>query len=403
MRLRFLFVTILIATLFSSCRKEQYVASVTDLKLVRMEPSSGYPGAIVKVLGRNFSPKASENKVKVGGKFAKVLDANKWDLTIVLPDLTAGSYDVEVDAPAGRAGGLSFLYKAKPEHIYITSIVVGAIGKKDNIDGIGTEARLSMPEGLIPDSHGGFYILQRGTFAIRYMDMYRKITTLPISGAALNFPWQGAVSGSGEIYFCNKGANQILKMNSSGVVSALAGFELSNPMGVKFDSEGFGYLANRNKNGGEIVVFKNDVVVNKISVPNPTCIAFDSKGRGLIGTNNAGYIFMLEKDGSVHKVAGDGNIKGTNGDGTPGNLLETSTIGFVNGIWCAKDGSVYFCDVSGLCVRRLKPDASGDYSKGSLETVSSGFYPSDIAVTEDCSKIYVTSAPTHTIRLIEVI
>lgn len=403
MRLRFLFVTMLLVTLFSSCRKEQYVASVTELKLVRMEPSSGYPGAIVKVLGRNFSPKASENKVKIGSKDAKVLDANKWDLTIVLPDLAAGSYKVEVHTPKGKASGLTFLYKAKPEHIYITSIIAGAAGSNNSVDGIGTEALLSMPEGLIPDSKGGFYILQRGTFAVRHMDAYRKIITLPISGVPLNFPWHGALASSGDLYFCNKAANQILKMNSAGVISALPGFDLSNPMAIKFNAEGFGYLANRNKNGGEIVIFKDDVVVKTVSVPKPTCIAFDDKGRGLIGTNDAGYLFLLEKDGSVVKIAGSGNIKGTSGDGTSGNLLGTSTIGFVNGIWCAKDGSIYFCDVTGLCVRCLKPDASGDYSKGSLETISSGFYPSDIVVAEDCSKIYVTSAPTHTIRMIEVI
>lgn len=33
----------------------------------------------------------------------------------------------------------------------------------------------------------------------------------------------------------------------------------------------------------------------------------------------------------------------------------------------------------------------------------SGFYPSDVVVSEDCAKIFVTSATTNTIRLIEII
>ena len=35
--------------------------------------------------------------------------------------------------------------------------------------------------------------------------------------------------------------------------------------------------------------------------------------------------------------------------------------------------------------------------------LASGFYPSDVVVSEDCAKIFVTSATTNTIRLIEII
>ena len=94
---------------------------------------------------------------------------------------------------------------------------------------------------------------------------------------------------------------------------------------------------------------------------------------------------------------------GSKGDGVPGDLLGKSTIGKVNGIWCAKDGALYFCDVTAQSVRKLTPGAGGDYSKGKLETIASGFYPSDVVVSEDCAKIFVTSATTNTIRLIEII
>ena len=106
----------------SACQNDKYIANVTDLRLVRIDPGSGYSGGIVKVLGRNFSDKAKENIVLVGGKQAKVLDANQWDLTIVLPENEPGEYDVQVSAPAGEAAGIKFLYKEKPEHIYLASI-----------------------------------------------------------------------------------------------------------------------------------------------------------------------------------------------------------------------------------------------------------------------------------------
>lgn len=392
-----------LVTLASACQDDKYVANVTELSLVRMDPESGYPGAIVKVLGRNFSEKAKDNVVLIGGKEAKVLDANKWDLTIVVPENEPAEYEVEVTTPAGKAGGIKFLYKEKPEHVYLASIYAGKVGTNASEDGVATSATFSSPEGIIPAGDGSYYILQRGSFAIRKMDSFGRVTTVKTSGAELHHPWQGAVAPSGELYFCNKSSNQLMKMDASGVVKVVPGFTLKNPMGVKFDADGFGYLSNRNTDGGQVIKFKDDAVVKIYSIPMPTCSAVDAAGRVIVGTEDSGYLYMIDKDGEIKQIAGEGNAKGSKGDGVPGDLLGKSTIGKVNGIWCAKDGALYFCDVTAQAVRKLIPGAGGDYTKGKLETIASGFWPSDVVVSEDCAKIFVTSATTHTIRLIEII
>ena len=388
-----------LVTLASACQDDKYVANVTELSLVRMDPESGYSGAIVKVLGRNFS----ENVVLIGGKEAKVLDANKWDLTIVVPENEPAEYEVEVTTPAGKAGGIKFLYKEKPEHVYLASIYAGKVGTNASEDGVATSATFSSPEGIIPAGDGSYYILQRGSFAIRKMDSFGRVTTVKTSGAELHHPWQGAVAPSGELYFCNKSSNQLVKMDAAGVVKVVSGFTLQNPMGVKFDADGFGYLSNRNTDGGQVIKFKDDAVVKIYSIPMPTCSAVDAAGRVIVGTEDSGYLYMIDKDGEIKQIAGEGNAKGSKGDGVPGDLLGKSTIGKVNGIWCAKDGALYFCDVTAQAVRKLTPGAGGDYTKGKLETIASGFWPSDVVVSEDCAKIFVTSATTHTIRLIEII
>ena len=390
-----------LVTLASACQDDKYVANVTELSLVRMDPESGYSGAIVKVLGRNFSEKAKDNVVLIGGKEAKVLDANKWDLTIVVPENEPAEYEVEVTTPEGTAGGIKFLYKEKPEHVYLASIYAGKVGTNASEDGVTTSATFSSPEGIIPAGDGSYYILQRGSFAIRKMDSFGRVTTVKTSGAELHHPWQGAVAPSGELYFCNKSSNQLMKMDAAGVVKVVSGFTLDNPMGVKFDSDGYGYLSNRG--GNNLIKFKDDAVVKIYSIPMPTCTAVDAAGRVIIGTNVSGYLYMLDKDGKIKPIAGDGNRYGSKGDGVPGVLLGTSTIGTVNGIWCAKDGALYFCDITWKTVRKLTPGAGGDYSKGRLETIAKGFYPSDVVVSEDCAKIFVTSATSHTIRLIEII
>lgn len=403
MKKTMIFAAVALAMVAGACQNDKYVAEVTDLRLVRMDPESGYSGGIVKVLGRNFSEKAKDNAVLVGGKPAKVLDANKWDLTIVLPENEPGEYTVDVTSPAGSAGGLKFIYKEKPEHVYLASIYAGKSGTNSTEDGVGTAALLSFPEGIIPAGDDSWYILQRGTFAVRKMDGFGKITTVKTSGTALSHPWHGAMAPSGELYFCNKSSNQLVKMNASGVVTAVPGFTLKDPMAVTFGTDGFGYLSNRGTDGGQVIKFKDDAVVKTWQIPMPTCASLDAAGRLLVGTNSSGYLYMIDKEGNVSKVAGEGNVKGGKGDGAPGDLLDKSTVGMVNGIWCAKDGAVYFCDVTALSVRRLTPGEDGDYSKGKLETICSGFYPSDIVVSDDCSKIFVTSATTHTVRLIEVI
>jgi len=396
------------------CRKDGYVAEVTDLQLVRMDPETGYSGAIVKILGRNFSTKAKENIVIIGGKETKVLDAGKWDLTVVLPEHEPGEYEVEVQTPKARKGGLTFRYKVKPEHTYLTSIYVGKAGSKGSTDGQGSDARLDFPEGIIPArTSGEYWILQRGSFAIRKLDAYGSVTTIKTSGVALNYPWQGAEGPSGDLYFCNKGDGKLLKIDGNGVISEIStGMKLSNPMGVTFDKDGYGYVSVRNtavkddegnEVKGTVLKIKDDAVVKTYPIPQATCSTVDASGRIIVGSNNAGYLFTIGTDGKISRIAGEGNIKGSCGDGTPGDLLGKSTIGSVNGIWCAKDGSVYFCDITALSVRKLTPDGSGDYSKGKIETIASGFYPSDIVVSDDCSKIFVTSATTHTIRMIEVI
>lgn len=392
-----------LVTLASACQDDKYIANVTELSLVRMDPESGYSGAIVKVLGRNFSEKAKDNVVLIGGKEAKVLDANKWDLTIVVPENDPAEYEVQVTTPKGTAGGIKFLYKEKPEHMYLASIYAGKVGTNASEDGMATSATFSSPEGIIPAGDGSYYILQRGSFAIRKMDSFGRVTTVKTSGAELHHPWQGAVAPSGELYFCNKSSNQLMKMDAAGVVKVVSGFTLQNPMGVKFGSDGFGYLSNRNTDGGQVIKFKDDAVVKIFSVPTATCASVDAAGRVIVGSNDSGYLFMIDKEGNVTKIAGDGNRSGSKGDGVPGDLLDKSTIGMVNGIWCAKDGALYFCDVTAQSVRKLTPGAGGDYSKGKLETIASGFYPSDVVVSEDCAKIFVTSATTNTIRLIEII
>ena len=387
---------ILVGTLIVSCRNDRYVASVTELQLVSVSPSTGYSGGIVKILGRNFSEVFGENKVFIGELEAQVLEYNAWDLTVVLPAQAPGVYEITVQTPKGTVSGLQFEYREKPEHSYYVSIIAGS--SAGTVDGTGTQAQFNYPEGLTMDSGGNLWIAQRGaTYSIRKMDQNYNVTTV----VETELPWHCAFDAAGDFYFTAKDKASVFKVTPEGELSAVTftGGALDNPMDVEFDNDGAMWIASRNNN--IVYVVKDGAVTKTYDVTYPTCLALDAKGRMIIGSTTAGYMYMVE-DGELVTIAGNGQYaKSDNPNGVSGDT-STASVGQINGVFAAADGSIWFCDVANEQVRKFSPDASGDYAKGRIETIASGFRPSDVYVTDDCTRIYVSSATTYTIRLIEV-
>lgn len=383
--------------LMTSCKDDRYVASVTELQLASVSPATGYSGGIIKILGRNFSDVFGENRVFIGDLEAQVLEYNPWDLTVVLPAQEPGTYVITVQTPKGTISGLTFDYKEKPEHEYITSIVAGgAIGFAD---GNGASAKIHQPEGIAMDPSGNFWITQRGTsgHAIRKMDRSFNVTTV----LETELPWQCCFDKKGDFYFTAKDKNWVGKITPDGTFSqlSLTGAEIKAPMDVEFDKDGAMWVVSRNNN--KVYKFVNNAKVTEWDLNYPTCLSLDRNGRMIIGSTLAGYMYM-EKDGELVPIAGNGdNSSVNNPDGTAGDT-STAYVGQINGVYAAKDGSIWFTDVRHQTVRKLTPDASGDYAKGKIETIAKGFYPSDLYVTDDCMKVYVTSATSHTVRLIEI-
>jgi streptogramin lyase len=394
---RFLSVFIILAGLMSVSCKEKYVASVTELQLASVSPSTGYPGGIITVYGRNFSNEFGENKVYIGDKEARVLEYNAWDLTVVLPEQEIGTYTITVETPKGTITGLSFDYVEKPEHEYIVSTIAGS-GKNAHADGAGTAAQFAFPEGITMDKDGNLWVTQRGsTRAVRKIDANFNVTTV----ATTELPWHGGFAKDGSFWFAGKDKAKVFKIGTDNSVSevSLTGATLNNPMDVKFDKDGNAWVCSRGAN--EVLKLAGTTVAKKYEVPVNASITFDANGRVIVGSETSGYLYMIEGD-TVKQIAGtgatssSGNIDGTKGDPS------TATIGCTCGLFAAKDGSVYFCDRTNLAVRKITPDENGDYTKGTVKTLVTGHYPSDIYVSDDCSRIYLTCATAHVVKLIEI-
>ena len=176
--------------------KEQYVARITDLRLVSVEPRNGYPGDLVTLIGWNFSPIQEQNEVLVDNAPAIVLEASSSRLQIVLPEHRP----------------LEINYLKRPDHEYMASTIVGQQGQRKCVDGVGTEALTYMPTGINKAPDGTLWFTDRGGNKLRRIAADLTVTTLmdaQIPGAAL---WQGCFDGEGN-YWCNDKANGTTKLS----------------------------------------------------------------------------------------------------------------------------------------------------------------------------------------------
>lgn len=382
---RFLSIFILLAGLLAVSCEEKYVASVTELKFEKVEPAVGCYGDIVKIYGRNFSEEFGENHVWFGDAEAKILEYNKWDLTVVVPKQAVGKYTVKVVTDRGEITGPEFEYLMKQK---VTTILGGAYG---HLDGVGLDAKLAYPEGVTMDKDGNLWITERGgsatTNSVRMMTPDGNVTTV----AFTELPWHGDFNAAGEYHFAAKDKKAIYKVTPSGTVTPLTitGGTVNVPMEVKFDASDNMWICCRNDS--KVLKVTAGQVVKTYDVKNPTCITFDASGRAIVGTNHE----LANTSGQLYLIDGD-QVKV---------IADNTKVGFVGGICAAKDGSVYFGDITSKSIRRLVPGEGGDYFKGEISTVTSNLYPSDVYLDErdeNVLKIYVTCATSFVVKRIDI-
>ncbi|MFA6054869.1 MAG: PKD domain-containing protein [Thermodesulfovibrionales bacterium] len=260
---------------------------------------------------------------------------------------------------------------------------------------LAVQASLNDPYGIAVDSSGNIYIADRGNNRIRKVDTSGIISTVAGNGnagysgdgslaiqASLNGPYGIAIDNSGNIYIADRGNNRIRKVDTSGIITSVAGngnagysgdggratlASLNQPTGVAVDRAGNIYIADKGNNrvrnidsGGNITTVAGNGIAGysgdvgraaQATLNQPTGVAVDRFGKIYIADKGNNLIRRVDNSGFIDTIAGNGNA-GYSGDG---GLAVQASLNAPIGVAVDSSGYIYIVDNGNSRIRSVEP------------------------------------------------
>ncbi|HLI58676.1 MAG TPA: NHL repeat-containing protein [Solirubrobacteraceae bacterium] len=285
--------------------------------------------------------------------------------------------------------------------------------------GPATSAELNYPAAVAVDSAGDVYIADTGDEEVRMVSPSGTITTVagdgvacanpsstcgdggPATSAQLDAPGGVAVTGAGDVYIADSGANKVREVSPSGTIATVAGdgvacqsaggppngcgdggpatsAELDFPSGVAVDSAGNLYIADTYdlevrvvSPSGTITRFAGDGKpctypygcgdggpATSAELTRPIGVAVDS-GNVYIGDMDDQEVRMVASSGTITTIAGHAKACTSPPDGCgDGGPARSAELAFPGGVAVDAAGHVYVADSNDNEVRLLTPSAS---------------------------------------------
>jgi trimeric autotransporter adhesin len=260
------------------------------------------------------------------------------------------------------------------------------------------------------------------------------------TSAELYTPTASAIDNSGNIYIADESNNRVRKVNTSGIISTVAGrtasgysgdgaaataAQLNAPIGVAVDTLGNIYIADELND--RIRIVSTSGIINTFAgngynsgsggggysgdggpatvaeLHTPTSVTLDNSGNVYIADLANQRIRIVNTSGIITTVAGNGSI-GYSGDG---GLATDAELQYPYGVATDATGNLYIADEDNNCIRMV--NTSGDIStiagntssgfsgNGGQATVAELYYPTDIAV-DASGNLYIADSYNNRIR-----
>ncbi len=293
-------------------------------------------------------------------------------------------------------------------NLYFTDSVNNRIRKVDSMGTISTiagtgergfggdggpavQAQLASPYGVAVDGAGNLFIADSFNHRIRKVDSSGVISTIagpgesgdggPAGGAQLRSPSGVAVDDSDNLYIADTGNHRVRKVDSMGTISTIAGT----------GERGFG------GDGGPAV---------QAQLASPSGVAVDGAGNLFIADTRNQRIRKVDSSGTISTVAGTGEF-GFGGDGGPATEAQLSNPA---GMAVDGAGNLYIADLRDHRIRKV--DSTGTISTvagtgefgfggdGGPATEAQLFFPSGVAL-DAAGNLFIADQVNNRIRKVD--
>ncbi len=319
--------------------------------------------------------------------------------------------------------------------------LAGSSGLSGNADGTGTGARFAYPFAVAVDATGNVYVTDIGNHNVRKITAGGAVTTLAGSGvsgsldgtgtaAQFSFPQGITVDGAGTVYVGDTNNSTIRKISPTGVVTTFAGVAAQTgiadgtgsaalfnyPFGLAVDSVGNVYVADNGNStirkinsGGTVTTFagsggltgSGDGPSSVARFDHPSAVSVDAAGNVYVVDTSNQTVRKINTSGTVSTLAGSPTVIGR-ADGTGA----AAQFFYAGGIAVTGAGLVYVADTGNHTLRAIT--AAGVVSTLAGATGLSGVadgagsaalfaYPGGVAI-DGAGNLYIADHNNHTIR-----
>jgi uncharacterized protein (TIGR03437 family) len=333
----------------------------------------------------------------------------------------------------------------------ISSIIGAVTGSTINFveGGSATGTLLTAVRSIAVDSGGDIvYLTDSDANRVRKV-VSSKITTVAGTGpsgftgdggmatsAQLNYPASVAVDPAGNVYFVDLSNARVRKVNTSGVISTVAGngtghysgdggsaqsAQMNGPSGLAFSA---GVLEVADTNNQRVRAINSNGIISTLAGTGAPGSGGDSAAAsaaqlwypGGVSVDGSGNVFIADTANQrVRKVTPGGTIttfagSGTGGYGGDGGPAATANLNSPAAVLAAPNGIVYIADYNNHAIRKVsaagtittvagngRPGYAGDGNQAALAQLNS---PSGLAL-DPAGNLYVADTGNHVVRVID--